>query len=56
MRGDKTAEVRLLTNHRHRALLRGHCAWPRSRRAEQRNDLAPFQLTELHPLPQAKVP
>jgi hypothetical protein len=26
------------------------------RRAEQRDDLAPFQLTELHPLPQAKVP
>jgi hypothetical protein len=26
------------------------------RRAEQRDDLAPFQLTELHPLPQANVP
>src|ERR1700746_4035208 len=25
------------------------------RRAEQRDDLASFQLTELHPLPQAKV-
>jgi hypothetical protein len=25
------------------------------RRAEQRDDLAPFQLTELHPLPQAKI-
>jgi hypothetical protein len=25
------------------------------RRAEQRDNLAPFQLTELHPLPQAKV-
>jgi hypothetical protein len=39
------------SNDRHRRLLRARRERPHRRRtAEQRNELAPFQLTKLHPL------
>ena len=44
------------TEDRHPGLLRarGERPWDR-RAAEKRNELAPFQLTELHPLPLAEA-
>ena len=36
-------------------LLRARHKWPHCRAAKQRDELAPFQLTKLHPLPLAKV-
>jgi hypothetical protein len=37
------------------ALLRARSERPRRRAAEQRDELTPFQSTQLHPLPQAKM-
>jgi hypothetical protein len=42
-------------DHRHRRLLRPRRERPRHRAAEQRDELAPFQLRELHALPLARV-
>ena len=43
-------------DHRHRRLLRARCERPKNRRRHRRaadkpDDLAPFPLTEMHPLP-----
>jgi hypothetical protein len=35
-------------------LLRARRKWPRRRAAEEREELAPFYMTKLHPLPQAR--
>jgi hypothetical protein len=37
-------------NYRHRELLRARHQWPRRRAADERHDLAPFPLTEMHSL------
>jgi hypothetical protein len=43
-------------DHRHRRLLRARVSRPRCRcAAEQCDEVAPFQLIELHPLPLASV-
>jgi hypothetical protein len=33
------------------ALLRARCEWPSRRAAEQRDEIAPFQLIKLHSVP-----
>ena len=38
--------------YRHRGLLRSHSKWPRRSRATKQHELATFELTELHSLPQ----
>jgi hypothetical protein len=38
-------------DHRHRGLLRARRERPRSHAAEQRDELAPFQMIELHSIP-----
>src|SRR5262249_4943242 len=39
------------SDHRHRGLLRARRERPCSRATEQRDELAPFHLTEMHPIP-----
>jgi hypothetical protein len=54
------AEIAKKTDHRHRRLLRAHRERPRRvrrahRAAEQRDEIAPFQLINLHSLPPART-